>query len=60
MAIWLLSDAASQAINAQLAKFFRPTTEVAYFAICGGVAVVVGLILFAIRKPIQKMMLDVH
>jgi POT family proton-dependent oligopeptide transporter len=60
MAIWLLSDAASQAINAQIAKFFHPSTEIAYFGICGGIAVVVGLILFAIRKPIQRMMLDVH
>ncbi|MDR0921630.1 MAG: peptide MFS transporter [Lactobacillales bacterium] len=59
VAIWLLSDAASQAINAQLAKFFHASTEVAYFAICGGVTIFFGVMLFFIRKPIQKMMLDI-
>ncbi len=34
VAIWLLADAASQAINAQIARFYTPGTESAYFWDC--------------------------
>ena len=38
LAIWLLADAtSSQAINAQIARFYTPQTEGAYYGIVGGV-----------------------
>ncbi|MGM0124166.1 di-/tripeptide transporter [Enterococcus sp. AZ194] len=60
VAIWLLADAASQAINAQIARFYTPATESGYFGIVGGVAVIAGIILFLIKNPIKKLMGAVH
>ena len=60
VAIWLLADAASQAINAQIARFYTPGTESAYFGIVGLVAVVAGILLFIVKKPIQNLMGDVR
>jgi POT family proton-dependent oligopeptide transporter len=60
VAIWLLADAASQAINAQLAKFFSPATEIPYFGIIGLVSIAFGIVLFLIRKPIIKLMQEVR
>lgn len=60
VAIWLLSDAASQAINAQIARFYTPQTESAYFGIVGLVAVVAGILLFTIKNPIKRLMGSVH
>ncbi|MFV0560803.1 MAG: peptide MFS transporter [Enterococcus sp.] len=56
IAIWLLADASSQVINAQIARFYTPATESAYFGIVGLVALVAGIILFCIRKPIKELM----
>ena len=56
VAIWLLADAASQAINAQIARFYTPQTESAYFGIVGIVAVIAGIILFMCKNPIKKLM----
>ncbi|MGO3731648.1 MAG: peptide MFS transporter [Vagococcus sp.] len=56
LAIWLLADASSQAINAQISQFYTERTESAYFGIVGGVAVVAGILLFTIRRPIQQLM----
>ncbi|MGY3767002.1 peptide MFS transporter [Vagococcus vulneris] len=56
LAIWLLADASSQAINAQIARFYTDSTESAYFGIVGAVAVIGGIILFTGRKPIEKLM----
>lgn len=56
LAIWLLADATSQVINAQIARFYTPATESAYFGVVGLVAVVAGILLLFIRKPIQELM----
>lgn len=60
LAIWLLADASSQAINAQIARFYTPATESAYFGIIGAVAVVAAIILYLVRKPIKQMMGNIH
>ncbi|MCA5012157.1 MULTISPECIES: peptide MFS transporter [unclassified Enterococcus] len=60
VAIWLLADAASQAINAQIARFYTPQTESAYFGIVGIVAVIAGVILILCKNPIKKLMGSVH
>lgn len=56
VAIWLLADAASQAINAQIARFYTPHTESAYFGTIGIIAVVVGILLILVKKPIKRLM----
>ena len=38
-----------QAINAQIARFYTPGTESAYFGIVGLVAVVAGILLFIVK-----------
>ena len=60
IAIWLLADASSQAINAQIARFYTPSTEGMYFAVVGGVAVVAGILLYMIRKPIRRLIGEIH
>jgi len=56
----LLADASSQAINAQIARFYTPQTEGMYYGIVGGVAVVVGIILYLARKPIRNLIGNIH
>lgn len=54
IAIWFLADASSQAINAQIARFYTPGTESAYFGIVGVVAIVGAVVLFMIKEPIKN------
>ena len=60
VAMWLLSDAGAQAINAQIAPFFKASTEVAFFGIVGAVGIVFGILLFFIKKPILRLMGDIR
>ncbi|KAF1303413.1 MULTISPECIES: peptide MFS transporter [Enterococcus] len=60
LAIWLLADASSQAINAQIARFYTPSTEGMYFAVVGGIAVVVGILLYSAKKPIRRLIGNIH
>ena len=60
IAIWFLADASSQAINAQIARFYTPATESAYFGIIGVVAIIGGILLFTIKEPIKKLMGSIH
>ena len=39
MSLWFLSNAAAQGLNAQLVKFYSPETEMMYFGIIGGIAI---------------------
>lgn len=59
MSLWFLSNAAAQALNAQLVKLYTPETEVFYFGLIGGTAVVLSFLLFAIAPKIQKYMIGV-
>jgi POT family proton-dependent oligopeptide transporter len=60
MSLWLLADAAAQSLNAQIAPLYNPDTEIAFFSIIGAVAVILGLLLFAIAPVIQRHMRGVH
>ena len=60
MSLWFLSNAAAQALNAQLVKFYSAETEMMYFGIIGGVAIVLSLILFAFSPFISRFMKGVH
>ncbi|KAA9005866.1 peptide MFS transporter [Paenibacillus spiritus] len=56
MSLWFLSSAAAQAINAQIVKFYSPATEMVYFGVIGGAAIVLGILLFALSPKIQGYM----
>jgi proton-dependent oligopeptide transporter, POT family len=60
MSLWFLSDAAAQAINAQLVRFYSPATEMAYFGTIGVVAIILGIVLYAMAPKIQGYMKGVH
>lgn len=56
MSLWFLSNAAAQAINAQIVKFYTPETEMVYFGVIGGVALVLSLVLYLLSPKIQSYM----
>jgi proton-dependent oligopeptide transporter, POT family len=56
MSLWFLSNAAAQAINAQVVKFYSVETEMAYFGIIGGASILLGIILLMLSPKIQKFM----
>ncbi|MBS4189987.1 peptide MFS transporter [Bacillus sp. FJAT-49705] len=60
MSLWFLSNAAAQAINAQLVKFYTPETEIMYFGIIGGASIVLSIILFTLAPKIQRFMKGVQ
>ena len=56
MSLWFLSNAAAQAINAQIVKFYSPDTEMLYFGTIGAIAIILGVLLFMIAPTIEKYM----
>lgn len=56
MSMWFLADSAGQAVNAQIVKLYTPENEVAYFMGVAIVALVAGVILFMLVKPLKKLM----
>lgn len=56
MSLWFLSNAAAQAVNAQIVKFYTPQTETIYFGTIGSAAIVLGIILYMIAPKIQEHM----
>ena len=56
MSLWFLSNAAAQAINAQIVKFYTPATEMTYFGVIGGASIVLSIILFVLAPKIQGFM----
>lgn len=60
MSLWFLSNAAAQAINAQIVKFYTPETEMTYFGVIGAVAILLSIILFLLSPKIQGFMKGVR
>lgn len=60
MSLWFLSNAAAQALNAQLVKLYTPETEMMYFGIIGGTAILLSILLFAMSPIIQRFMKGVR
>ncbi|MDM5314534.1 peptide MFS transporter [Fictibacillus sp. b24] len=60
MSLWFLSSAAAQAINAQIVKFYTDKTEMMYFGVIGGVAILLSIILFMLSPKIQGFMKGVR
>lgn len=56
MSLWFLSNAAAQAINAQIVKFYSPATEMIYFGVIGGAAILLSIVLFMFSSKIQGYM----
>jgi len=56
MSLWFMSNAAAQAMNAQLVKFYTPENELLYFGVFGGAAIVLGIILLLASKKIHSFM----
>lgn len=60
MSLWFLSNAAAQAINAQLVKFYTVENEMMYFGIIGGASIVLSILLFIFAPRIQGFMKGVR
>ncbi|MEK3888756.1 peptide MFS transporter [Bacillus sp. FSL K6-3431] len=60
MSLWFLSNAAAQGLNAQLVKFYTPETEMLYFGIIGGTAIILSVLLFLVTPIIQRYMKGVR
>ncbi|WP_312472498.1 peptide MFS transporter [Neobacillus sp.] len=60
MSLWFLSNAAAQALNAQIVRFYSPDTEMIYFGVIGGVSILLGIILFMFAPKIQGFMKGVR
>jgi POT family proton-dependent oligopeptide transporter len=60
MSMWFLADAAAQAINAQVVKFYTPGNEFLYFGFVGGATVVLGILLMFVTPRIEKLMAGVN
>lgn len=56
MSLWFLSNAAAQAINAQIVRFYSPSTEMVYFGVIGGAAILLSMLLYALSPKIQGYM----
>lgn len=56
MSMYFLADAAGQAVNAQIVKFYSSATEVPYFLTVGTVSIVFGLFLLLFVKRINRLM----
>ena len=56
MSMWFLADAAAQAVNAQIVKFYSSATEVPYFLTIGIISIVFGVILMFFVKRIHRLM----
>ncbi|WP_210365274.1 peptide MFS transporter [Bacillus sp. REN3] len=60
MSLWFMTNASAQAINAQVVRFYSAENEVTYFGVIGGMAIVIGLILYFMTPTIQKYMRGVR
>lgn len=60
LSMWFLSNAAGQAVNSQIARFYTPGHEIAYFGIIGLVAVAASVVLLFFVKPILSLMENVE
>lgn len=60
MSLWFLSNAAAQALNAQLVKFYSEDSEMLYFGTIGGASIALALLLFLLAPKIQSFMKGVN
>ncbi|GGI91852.1 MFS transporter [Saccharopolyspora subtropica] len=56
MSLWFLASAAAEGINAQLVQFYRPETEIGYFAGVGAAVMAAGVVMHLIAPWVQRRM----
>ncbi|MDO4903836.1 MAG: peptide MFS transporter [Limosilactobacillus sp.] len=56
MSMWFMTDAAGQAVNAQIVKYYSSATEVPYFLSVGVVSIIFGIVLMFMVKKIHSLM----
>ena len=60
VALFFLSVALGTAIAGQLAEFYTVVNEATYFGVLGAIAVVLGAVLWLMRKPVLRLMAGVR
>ena len=60
MAVYFFSVGLGTSMSGVLARYYDPANEFAYFGIIGGVAILVGVIVFAMAPWISRLMEGVH
>ena len=60
MALYFFSVGLGTSMSGVLARYYEPANEFAYFGIIGGVAILVGVIVFAMAPWISRLMEGVH
>lgn len=60
VALFYLSIAAGSSLAGELAAYYSPDNEPAYFGILGGAAIVLGLILLLLTPPLRRLMQGVR
>ncbi|KFG77367.1 peptide permease [Streptomyces mutabilis] len=60
MALWFLSLALANGIQAQVVKIYDDVSHPAYFGVNGAIAVVLGLVVVALAPWLRRTMLPVH
>ena len=60
MALYFFSVGIGTSMSGVLARYYDPAREFAYFGIIGGVAILVGVIVFAMSPWISRLMEGVH
>ncbi len=60
MSLWFMTNASAQAINAQVVKLYSPENEIMYFGVIGGIALLIGLVLYFTSPIIQKYMRGIN
>lgn len=56
MSLWFLSNAAAQALNAQIVKFYTSETEMLYFGVIGTASILLSILLFLMSPKLQRFM----
>ena len=60
MALYFFSVGLGTSMSGFLARYYSPDHEFAYFGVAGSVAIVAGLIVFALSPMISRLMEGVH
>jgi proton-dependent oligopeptide transporter, POT family len=56
VALFFLSVALGTAMAGVLAGYYSDEDQVTYFSVLGGLAIAIGVVLFALKRPIEKLM----
>jgi len=60
MALYFFSVGIGTALSGVLARYYDPARELGYFGITGAIAVLAGVLVLAVSRPISRLMKGVH